>query len=152
MGSLVLAGQPGFAGGKSFSYDLPKGWKKTTAKGAVMAATAPDDTMQIIVWELPVKDARTAKEIAQNQLKKITYKKVVNPPTDMSRLKASFNADSVAKMALGRTRSDGADIFYRAFVFVKGGTFVVIESFATKEATKDTFKTSDETINTFRFN
>jgi hypothetical protein len=135
----------------SFDYSLPDGWTTEKAKDAVAASTSPDNTVHIIIYEFARKNNLSALQIAQNQLKKIEYVKVLTPPTDMSTKKDRFGAESVAKLQLIRVRSDGAQISYRAFVFVKGTTFVVIEAMATNEASEEVFNQANKVIETFKF-
>ncbi len=144
IGSPVLA-EP------SFTYAMPEGWKVESNKEAVVTATSPDNTVHVIIYEFANKNNLDALQIAQNQLKKIKYVSIVNPPADVSKMKDRFGADSVAKMQLVRERADGARISYRAFVFVKKGTFIVIEALATKEAPEEVFNQANSVINNFKF-
>jgi hypothetical protein len=135
----------------SFNYAFPEGWTTETPKDAVAASTSPDNTVHIVIYEFARKNNLSALQIAQNQLKKIEYVKVLTPPTDMSTMKDRFGAESVAKLQLIRVRSDGAQISYRAFVFVKGTNFVVIEAMATNEASEEVFNQANKVIETFKF-
>ncbi len=135
----------------SFTYTMPEGWKTGSAPGAVATATSPDNTVLVMIMEFANKKNLDALQIAQNQLKKIKYISVINPPTDVSKMKDRFSADSVAKVQLARERDDGIQVSYRAFIFVKKGTFVVIEAYATKEASEKVFNQANSVIENFRF-
>ena len=151
MGLILSAFGSRAAAEPSFTYAMPEGWKVETTKGAVATSTSPDNSVHIIIYEFPNKNNLDALTIAQNQLKKIKYVSIINPPTDMSKMKDRFGADSVAKMQLARERADGAQLSYRAFVFVKKNTFVVIEALATKEAPEAVFNQANSVINSFKF-
>jgi hypothetical protein len=135
----------------SFTYAMPEGWKVESASGTVATATSPDNSVHVIIYEFANKNNLTALQIAQNQMTKVKYVSVVNPPTDVSKMKDRFGADSVAKMQLVRERPDGVQVSYRAFVFVKKGTFVVIEALATKEAPEEMFNQANSVISNFKF-
>ncbi len=134
------------------TYQLPDGWVADSERAAVAAATSPDKTVRLIVRYFPLKGRMQAIQIIKGQKTKVKHDKVITPPTDMSRLKKKFNADSVAKMQLACTAANGGKFLYRAFVFVKGGNFVVIEAFVNTKADKKTFKQTDGTVESFRFN
>jgi len=151
LGILLWAAGTAAAAEPSFTYKMPERWKVETPKGLVATATSPDNTVHIKIYELANKNNLTALQLAENQLKKGRHVKVINPPTDMSKMKDRFGADSVAKMQLVTKRPDGVEVSYRAFAFVKKGTFVVIEAYATKEATESVFNQANTVIENFRF-
>lgn len=151
LGVFLSAAGTAAAAEPSFTYRMPEGWKVETPKGLVATATSPDNTVHIKIYELANKNNLTALQLAENQVKKGKHVRVINPPTDMSKMKDRFGADSVAKMQLVTRRPDGAEVSYRAFAFVKKGVFVVIEAYATKEATEDVFNQANAVIENFRF-
>ncbi|MBP7735550.1 MAG: hypothetical protein KA369_06205 [Spirochaetes bacterium] len=150
-GILMAAIGLTYAAEPSFTYTMPEGWKVESPKGTVATATSLDNNVHIKIYEFANKDKQNALQLCEKQLARGKHVKVLNPPTDMSKMKDRFGADSVAKMQLVMKRPDGAEVSYRAFVFVKGGTFVVIEAYATKEATKEVFDQANAVIENFKF-
>ena len=76
-------------------------------------------------------------------------------PVKRNHLAESMIRASVAKMhftTLAFNQPDKKPVSYRAFVFVKGKTFVAIEAMATIKATEADFKAADAVIEGFRFN
>jgi len=135
----------------SFTYTMPDGWKVEKPAGTVAAAISPDNNVTVGIYEFPNKENMTALQLCEKQVAKRKNAKALNPPTDVSNMKNRFGADSVAKMHLIVKRPDGTEVSYRAFVFVKGGTFVVIEAYATKKATKEMFEQANAVIENFKF-
>jgi hypothetical protein len=142
---LIFAAEP------SFNYTMPEGWKVETPAGTVAAAVSPDTNVKIVIYEFPNKENITALQICEKQVAKKKSARVVNPPRDMSDMKDRFGADSVARMQLVLKNPNGAEVSYRAYVFVKKGTFVVVEAYATKEATDEVFKQANVVIENFKF-
>ncbi|HNV48928.1 MAG TPA: hypothetical protein PKJ16_17935 [Spirochaetota bacterium] len=140
----------------SFTCSMPAGWNTGTEKDtATMSATSPDGNVHVAVWKVTLSSQDSALNLARRQMQKLKPVKVLAPPTDMSRHAARFKADSVAKMhftTLAFNQPDKKPVSYRAFVFVKGKTFVAIEAMATIKATEADFKAADAVIEGFRFN
>lgn len=140
-----------YAAEPSFNYTMPDGWKVESPGGTVATATSPDNNVHIKIFEFANKNNQNALQLCEKQLAKGKHVKILNPPTDMSIMKGRFGADSVAKMQLVVKRPDGAEVSYRAFVFVKGNTFVVMEAYASKKATKEVFDQANKVIENFKF-
>ncbi len=150
---ICLPGAHGraLADGAPIVYTLPAGWTQSDEQAAVAAATSPDQSIRIIVRYFPLPSPMTAMQVIQKQKTKVKHDRVVTPPTDMSQLKARFNADSVAKMQLSGVTTEGGKFLYRAFAFVKGRNLAVIEAIVNTKAGEAVFKQADGTVNSFRF-
>ncbi len=153
---IALCAATALANAQSFTCTMPAGWKANTQKEtAAMSATSPDGNVHVAVWKVTLSSPAPALKLAERQMRKLKPVKVLTPPTDMSRHAARFKADSVAKMhftTLAFNQPDKKPVSYRAFVFVKGKTFVAIEAMATLKATEADFKAADAVIEGFRFN
>lgn len=149
--ATVVISPPTRAEDAPILYTLPEGWEQNDENAAVAAATSPDQSIRIIVRYSPHSSPMTAMQIIKKQMTRVKHDRVITPPTDMSRFKAQFNADSVAKMQLSGIAPNGGKFLYRAFVFVKGSNFAVIEALVNTQASEETFKQADETIKSFRF-